>query len=484
MLFSSMLFLWLFLPAVLVGNFLLSVLPFHSQTQRIQWKNGFLLLASLVFYGAGGWRYLLLMVGVIGINYLGGLAVGKMQTPDSPGMKGSSEENSGRSPARLPLLLTLALDLGILFVFKYLGMFADVNIILPIGISFYTFQAISYVVDVYRGKCEVQKNPFYFALYVSLFPQLIAGPIVQYADIREQLTQRKESEDAVVEGIRRFCYGLGKKVLLANTFGEVADMIWKMEVSRIGGGIAWLGMVTYTLQIYYDFSGYSDMAIGLGRMLGFSFRENFNYPYISKSVQEFWRRWHMSLSSFFREYVYIPLGGNRRGLGRTCVNVLIVFALTGIWHGANYTFWAWGLYYGVLLVLQRLWQAWRKTDSTKTSKPLAFLQWAVTMFLVMVGWVIFRSDSLGQAFTYFSQLFQRGGGTYSILSCLSPKLLIALPLGILGSGWLQHWTEALWKKTEGSIRNTCDFVFQMVLLFASICLIISGTYNPFIYFQF
>ena len=462
-----MVFLWAFLPITLGLYYGIHALPITSEDLKIKIKNGILLVASLVFYGYGSVKYLLLMLLVITADYIGGYFV--------------AEREGGLSLVgrRIALIVTLSVNLGVLFIFKYLGMFADVNIVLPIGISFYTFQAISYVADVYRGRVALQKNPLTFALYVSLFPQLIAGPIVQYKDVEEQLHGRTETVDGFVYGIKRFCYGLGKKVLLANTFASVADQIWDMNIAQIGAPLAWLGMVSYTLQIYYDFSGYSDMAIGLGHMFGFSFKENFNYPYISLSIREFWRRWHMSLSGFFRDYVYIPLGGSREGLARTCRNVLIVFALTGIWHGANYTFWLWGAMYGVLLVIERLF-----LGKLLDKNPVKIVNWVYTMFIVMIAWVIFRSDSVPQAFVYMKQLFTYGKA-YTILACLNAKVWIALPIAILCSGFVQKiFGKSYEKHKDFAVMQGLDFVLQMALLVLCIFSIAGGTYNPFIYFQF
>lgn len=439
-------------------------------------KNGILLVASLFFYGFGSVKYLFLMLGAITVDYIGGYFVAEHGGYLT--RKGKDSEDHGKFRT-VALIITLTINLGILFIFKYLGMFVNVNIALPIGISFYTFQAISYVADVYRGRVGVQKNPLTFALYVALFPQLIAGPIVQYKDVEEQMHDRKESVDLFVYGIKRFCYGLGKKVLLANTFAAVADQIWKMNISQIGAPLAWLGMIAYTLQIYYDFSGYSDMAIGLGRMFGFSFKENFNYPYISMSIQDFWRRWHMSLSGFFRDYVYIPLGGSRAGMAKTYRNVLIVFALTGIWHGANYTFWLWGAMYGVLLVMERAF-----LGKLLDKNPVKVINWIYTMFIVMVAWVIFRSDSVSQAFTYIGQLFTYGKA-YTILACLNARVWIALPIAVLCSGFIQKIFGALYEKHRDALPvRIIDAAFQLFILVLCIFSIAGGTYNPFIYFQF
>ena len=352
--------------------------------------------------------------------------------------------------------------------------------VLPIGISFYIFQAMSYVIDVYRDKAKPQVNILNFALYVSLFPQLIAGPIVQYSDVEEQLTKRTEDMIKFSDGIKRFCYGLGKKVILANTLAEVADKIWENSTDSFGAGVAWLGMICYSLQIYYDFSGYSDMAIGIGKMLGVEFKENFNYPYTSKSVSEFWRRLHISLSSWFKEYVYIPLGGNRKGLIRTLFNLFIVFLLTGIWHGANLTFFFWGIYYAVILIIERLF-----LKNVLDKNKWKVVNVIYTVLLVMIGWVFFRSDTFEYAFSFIGRLFTFGKFSLTVMNFLSMKVLLALILSILFSGILQRILKSKYEKIKDNVMvRISDIAIQMIILCYSIILIISGTYNPFIYFQF
>lgn len=488
MLFSSMIFLWVFLPLVIIGNALLTFLPIASPAVKIQLKNYFLLACSLFFYAWGGISYVLIMLGVILLNFFGGYIV-------------SSRKGRGRKGV---LAVTILLNLLILFFFKYFNMLVAMaetvmafcentlegdflaeffslegtgalqiaEIALPIGISFFTFQAMSYVIDVYRDTVPPQTNILDFALYISLFPQLIAGPIVQYSDIASALKHRTESREDFLYGVRRFCYGMGKKVLIANTLGNVADQIWALEPDGLGASLAWLGMISYTFQIYYDFSGYSDMAIGLGRILGFHWKENFDYPYTSLSIQEFWRRWHISLSSWFKNYVYIPLGGNRGGQFKTCRNLLLVFLLTGIWHGANFTFIVWGLMYALLLVIERLFLG--RLLRKNLLKPL---NWLYTMFFVMLGWVFFRSDSLVAAGQYIQQLFSSVPSRYSALSYLSMQVILALGFAVLGMGFFQRAFKKLEKLYD-------VFAVQMAILIASILCIIAGTYNPFIYFQF
>ncbi len=490
MLFSSMLFLWVFLPAVLVGNALITAFV-HKRSKRIRIKNGFLLGASLVFYAWGGIYYLLIMLGSIAVNYLGGLVIGKRCRT--------------KRDKKKALILVVIINLAVLFIFKYFNMMVIVlenimdptgggsilgmqgtgalslpEIALPIGISFFTFQAMSYVIDVYREETPVQENLFSFALYVSFFPQLIAGPIVRYHEIADQLTHRREKLVMRAYGIKRFCFGLAKKVLLANTFALAADKIWALGEGKITGWAAWLGMICYTLQIYYDFSGYSDMAIGLGRMLGFKFAENFDYPYTAGSIREFWRRWHISLSGWFREYVYIPLGGNRKGQARTLVNLFIVFLLTGIWHGANFTFIFWGLFHGILLVAERLFLG-RILEKNRHK----WINHIYTMFAVMLAWVFFRSDNIYQAGTFIRGLFDFSGNNFQVISFLSMKLILCLVIGILLCGPIQRKFSAwyLENKKMAWVLNA-DLVLQIACFALSVLSLVGGTYNPFIYFQF
>ena len=493
MLFSSMLFIWLFLPFVICGNFLLSVIKFSKEESRTRVKNTFLLLCSILFYAWGEINYLFIMLGSIFLNYIGGLVISR------------SYQNK-----KLKLVIVIALNLGLLFVFKYFNMLVIIiesilsfegngiqllqnmlsmqgtgalglpYIVLPIGISFFTFQAMSYVIDVYWEKTEVQKNLFDFALYVSFFPQLVAGPIVKYSDIAQQLKQRQETIALFVNGQKRFCYGLAKKVLLSNTFAEVCDTIWDMNISNLGTSLAWLGILAYTLQIYYDFSGYSDMAIGIGKMLGFEFKENFNYPYTSLSIQEFWRRWHISLSTWFKEYVYIPLGGNRRGKGRTYFNLFVVFFLTGIWHGANFTFLVWGLWYAVFLILERLFLGkWLQKN------PVKVFNWVYSILVVMIGWVFFRANTLFDAVSYLKQMFLGQASMYTVVSFLSTKAILAFVVGILFAGFLQRPFLGMYEKMKCRMPvMLCDLCIQLITLILSIFMMVSGTYNPFIYFQF
>ncbi len=496
MLFSSMIFLWVFFTLVIGVNFLFTILPFQKESTRIRVKNLFLLLTSLLFYAWGGIYYLLIMLSSILLNFAGGYLI--------------KRKTKSKGIRRAVFITVIVLNIGILFFFKYFNMLIAViesfmqmdqgfgavwntmigmqgtgelgvaQIVLPIGISFFTFQAMSYVMDVYMGKAELQTNIIDFALYVSLFPQLIAGPIVKYSDIDQQLRTRQETVDMFVSGQKCFCYGMAKKVLIANTMAQIADNIWALDTTKLGAAVAWLGIIAYTLQIYYDFSGYSDMAIGIGRMLGFDFKKNFDYPYTSLSVQEFWRRWHISLSSWFREYIYIPLGGNRKGKFRTYLNVFIVFLLTGIWHGANFTFIAWGLFYAALLIIERLF-----LGKLLQKNPVKIFNWIYTMFAVMIGWIYFRSDNIFQANQFIGQLFNFTTSNYSVVTYLSMTAIIAIVLGILCSGFVQRPLQKIYHRVCAKIPVLiADYALQFVLLALSILMLVSGTYNPFIYFQF
>ena len=478
MVFSSTVFIWVFLPIVLSVNYLFSVIKFKEESNRRLCKNVSLLVASFAFYAWGGVYYLLLMLSVIVVNYIGGLLLEKFS------------KYSGTI-----LFFIILINLSLLFYFKYFnlavscleriikgeaGAFGLKEVVLPIGISFYIFQAMSYVIDVNRGNAKTQHSFLLFALYVSLFPQLIAGPIVKYHDVEEQLLHRTESFEKFSYGVKRFCYGLGKKVIIANTLAVAVDRIFALEIPEIGAGIAWFGMISYSLQIYYDFSGYSDMAIGLGKMFGFDFKENFNYPYTALSVTEFWRRWHISLSSWFRDYVYIPLGGNRGKLAKTCLNLFIVFLLTGIWHGANFTFFAWGIYYAIILINERLW--FGKVLKRNKFKPLNYVY---TILVVMVGWVMFNARDLMFGKSFIGALYKVKESSDEVLNYLNMKYILVLIAAVLFSGIIQRPLGKAYEKVKGRLLvKTIDFILQMAILVYSLILIVSGTYNPFIYFQF
>ena len=429
-------------------------------TKRPWVRNGLLLLFSLAFYAWGEPTYVFLMLGAILANYLLAFRVRE---------------------SRLVFVCAVALDLGLLAVFKYLdllisaanGLFRlnlpGAHLALPIGISFYTFQILSYVVDVRRGDVPPARNLVDFAAYVSMFPQLIAGPIVRYVDVAADLRRLNGDISTAAAGARRFCMGLAKKVLLANTLASAADTAFGMTGSLNFGG-AWAGLIAYALQIYFDFSGYSDMAIGLGKMLGFSFPENFRYPYVSLSVKEFWRRWHLSLSTWFRDYLYIPLGGSRRGKGRTLLNLLIVFALCGLWHGANWTFLLWGLWHGIFLCLERL----RFMKKLQEALP-KWVRWCYTALVVLLGWVLFRADNLGMALQYAGNLFSLEGVWISeVLTVQSGAALLAgivccLPLP---------------RPRQNALTETVYTLMALTLLAACALCLAGGTYNPFIYFRF
>lgn len=461
MLFSSQVFLWFFLP-------LAFLLYFAAPGLKI--KNTVLLLFSLFFYAWGEPRYIVLMVVSICLNYIFGLAIDKM--------RGNRKLQTGL------LWLCAAVNLCLLGYFKYFNFFMQLgnrllggevlayrDIALPIGISFYTFQAMSYVIDVWRGENKAQKNLWNLALYISFFPQLIAGPIVKYHDIERQLTDRKTDLSGFCYGIKRFCYGLGKKVIISNSMALAADQIYGLPFEHIGTALAWWAVGLYTLQIYFDFSGYSDMAIGLGRMFGFRFMENFNYPYLSKSVTEFWRRWHISLSTWFREYVYIPLGGNRKGKNRTYVNLFIVFCLTGLWHGASLNFVFWGIYYGILIVLERI----------TGKKP----GWLGTMFLVVIGWLMFRVTSMGGILILLKNMFIPCTGMYPIQLYITKKTVALAAAGILLCGPLQAAFPGLKARLYDEEKiGILDIAAMIGILGYSMLLLISSTYNPFIYFRF
>jgi len=409
---------------------------------------------------------------------------------------------------RLLLLLAICVNLSLLLYFKYTNFFIDnlnallsllgkpdipmLSIVMPIGISFFTFQSMSYVIDVYRGQVAVQKNFMNLALYVSFFPQLIAGPIVRYIDIENEINNRQETFLLVVEGIRRFIIGFGKKIIIANTVAEIADNIFSLPMINLSTSVAWIGILCYTLQIYFDFSGYSDMAIGLGKIFGFNFLENFNYPYISSSITEFWRRWHISLSSWFRDYVYIPLGGNRKGTVRTYINAFIVFFITGFWHGASWNFIVWGLFHGIFLSIEKS-DVIDKTcllfHINTRHKVMKILSHLFTLGIVMVGWVFFRADSLGDAKEYILRMLMLTNPDYVLFTYgyyingfTTVIIFIALIISTPIYPWLftQYHFKLSMQNTIGLLR---DAVLLAVFVFSAMSLAASA-YNPFIYFRF
>lgn len=470
MLFSSLVFLWFFLPAAV---FLYYLAPGRNA------KNIVLFAASLIFYGWGGPRYLLLVLLTALLCYAAGLCL------DAAGERTALK--------KLSVGVFVLITLGILGYFKYYNFFAATagrlagkelfplrDIVLPLGISFYTFQAISYVVDVYRGKSPAQKNLFHMALYLFLFPQILSGPIIKYHQVAGQLTNRNETISMQFYGIKRFVYGLAKKVLLANTFGQSVDYIMGVPSGQMGTLTAWLAVILYTLQIYYDFSGYSDMAIGLGRIFGFYYEENFNYPYLSSSITEFWRRWHISLSTWFRDYLYIPLGGNRKGLGRTCVNLFIVFLATGLWHGASMTFIIWGIYHGLFILSERLW-----LKKVLDRNPVKFLNHLYAMVVVVFGWLLFRAPSMTYAIDLAKAMIRPSKGLWNAGLFANNKILFLAVLGILLCGPVQ----ALFPRFRNHISDEenvsyGDIAVMIVLLFLSTMVVVSSTYTAFIYFQF
>ena len=481
MVFSSPIFLFLFLPLVLAFYF---AVPKRA-------KNGVLLGASLLFYAWGETFFVGVMLISIAANYLCGMAIDK---------------NRHTPAARRFLGVGIAANLGLLASFKYANFLVDnLNaglaglgmtpvaldpVHLPIGISFFTFQAMSYVVDVYRDDAPVRRNPFHVALYIALFPQLIAGPIVRYRQVAEQIVSRVTSLDDFAYGVRRFVIGLGKKVLIANPLGACADQVFAIPPGDLTTGLAWLGIACYTLQIYFDFSGYSDMAIGLGRMFGFRFLENFNYPYVSRSIREFWRRWHISLSTWFRDYLYIPLGGNKKGGVRTHVNLLLVFFLCGLWHGASWNFVIWGMLHGLFLITER------GAFGRLLARTWAPLQHLYVLLVVMVAWVFFRVEALPDALTYTAAMagFGHGAGTvYHAALYINNEVLACLLAGMIGAtplvSWLGRWHARRLEATPAGSAGIlavegATFCALLLILIASAASLAAGTYNPFIYFRF
>ncbi len=466
MVFSSSIFLFLFLPVVLF--------VYYFCHDRV--KNGWLLFASLFFYSWGEPKHILLMLSSIVINYFLGI-----------GMEQSKEKSIKRKSL---LLITCVIDLGILLVFKYLDFgiqtintvfhtnFLLKELALPVGISFYTFQVMSYCIDVYRGTVKAQRNILNLGLYISLFPQLIAGPIVRYIDVEVTLTKRTYGLEYLYLGAKRFMIGFSKKVLIADNLSTVADLAFDTSISSMP--LAWIGILAYSLQIYYDFSGYSDMAIGLGSMFGFEFKENFNYPYTAKSIREFWRRWHISLSTWFREYVYIPLGGNRKGVVRTYLNLFLVFLLTGFWHGASLTFLFWGVFHGCFMIIERL-----GFQKILENNPLKFLNRIYVWLVVICGWVFFRMDGMRKGLSFLKAMFVYQKGEYNLFTCLNAEAVLVLVFGILFCGMLQNGLpklkQALYRKEDISAAQMgCLFVIFLLC----ICSLAADSYNPFIYFRF
>ncbi len=466
MVFSSTIFLCVYLPLVLLGYY---ICPKKG-------KNLFLLIVSLIFYAWGEPKYVFLMIFSILVNYVFGLLMDKHR------------ENKKR--LKLMLVISVIIDLGLLSVFKYTDFiitninsvfgagFDLLNIALPIGISFYTFQAMSYTIDVYRDDVRVQRNLIDFGMYITMFPQLIAGPIVRYSDVQDQLAERNVTTADFSEGIMRFVVGLGKKVLLANQMGAVWTQIYALG-GDISALMAWTGAAAYTFQIYFDFSGYSDMAIGLGRMFGFKFPENFRYPYESVSITDFWRRWHITLSTWFKEYLYIPLGGNRRGLARQALNLLIVWTLTGFWHGAGWNFVMWGLYYFAILFIEKLFLL------KALDKLPRLFRHAYALLLIVIGWVIFASDDVSVMLPYLGSMFGANGalGGMDVYTLLTRAALMVICCVASTELPKRLFVTAAGKMNEKA-AFTVKSVLTLALLALSVVFLIGDSYNPFLYFRF
>ncbi len=468
MVFSSLTFLYLFLPVVLLFYFLVPK----------QARNFVLFVSGFVFYAWGEPVYIFLMTFTVLVDY----TCGRVMTRFSSNQK-----------ARLAVLLvSIVINLSILAVFKYnsfvvqnlndlFGLtITDPKIALPIGISFYTFQSMSYTIDLYRKSVPEQKSFVDYAAYVSMFPQLVAGPIVRYGDVQRELQKRTVSVLNIGEGAGLFIQGLAKKVLIANNVGSLWTRVKEIPASELSVTTAWFGILAFTMQIYFDFSGYSDMAIGMGRMLGFRFPKNFDFPYVSKSVTEFWRRWHMTLGTWFREYVYIPLGGNRKGALRMVFNLLVVWMLTGLWHGASWNFVLWGLYYGILLMIEKLF----------LSKVLNKIPFSITrvytFILVVLGWVLFEFTDISQAYAYYGAMFGTQGravadGTFIYLVS-SYGLVFVISL-ILSTDWLHRLSKGIYRRRPG-IAKTIAIVLQVIMLLLCTAYLVDATYNPFLYFRF
>lgn len=467
MLFSSQVFLYFFLPITLIVYYL----------SPKRFRNFILLIASLIFYAWGEPVYILIMLFSTIFNYVTGLLIDKFQ------------KKNQHKYAKIVLIVSVVGNLAILGFFKYSDfLISNINslfnlnisllaIALPIGISFYTFQTMSYTIDVYKQNVKAQKNFISFATYVTLFPQLIAGPIVKYRDVSESLENRKENITDFSEGIKCFIIGLFKKVMIANNVGFIWESIHSLPYSEISLSLAWFGAICYSLQIYYDFSGYSDMAIGLGKMFGFHFLENFNYPYIAKSITDFWRRWHISLSSWFKEYVYIPLGGSRKTIARTVINLLIVWFLTGLWHGASWNFVVWGLYFGVLLIIEKF------VLKKVLDKMPSYIGHLYTLFFVIISWVIFACPTLEDGLNYISIMFNFNNEIISTESIyLISTHFVLFIIAIIGC-------TPIFKKIKEKLKNNkifmiIEIIICLVLFFISLSFLVGSTYNSFLYFRF
>lgn len=474
MLFNSTIFLFLFLP--------ISLTLYYVVKNRT-YRNVVLFIVNIIFYAFGEPIYILLLFASITFNYFFGLLIHK------------SAERANRKKAFL--IISVIVNLLLLVFFKYLMMIQDainafiglcngnqfepLKIALPIGISFYTFQSLSYIIDIYKGTVEPQKNYINYGVYIAFFPQLIAGPIVRYSDVNFQLTNRVESVEKFAEGIRTFIVGLAQKAILANYLAVITDNIFNSNVSAIGAGDAWIGILSYTLQIYFDFAGYSLMAIGLAKMFGFDFPQNFNRPYLATSIKDFWRRWHITLSSWLRDYLYIPLGGNRKGKARTYLNLIIVFALCGLWHGANWTFVVWGLFHGIFLVLERL------PFLQKLKKTPRVFKHIYTLFVVVIGWVFFRADTVGYAFSFIGNMFFANGAGFNVF-VFDVKFAIIFALSVICCfpipSLINNKITLLGNEKLILTNQIITYTLLTVLLLLCVPVLISETANPFIYFKF
>lgn len=470
MVFSSLTFMYVFLPIVLILYFL----------SPAKVKNMVLLVSGLIFYAWGEPKYIMIMIISSFVDYFAGLVM----------------DRNDKNPRvrKLALIISMVVDLGFLFVFKYSGFFIDnINGILgtsfkdpdlplPIGISFYTFQSMSYTIDMYWRKIKVQRNFLNFVSYVSLFPQLVAGPIVRYEDVQNEIDNRSVNINLVGEGVTIFVKGLSKKILLANNIGSLWTSVKAMDYTTMSAGTAWLGILAFTFQIYFDFSGYSDMAIGLGKMLGFNFPANFNHPYISKSISEFWRRWHITLGAWFRTYIYIPLGGNRKGLFRTLLNTMVVWAATGFWHGASWNFIFWGAYFGILIIIERL--GWGKILEEKLP-PIVSM--AYTFILVVFGWVFFDIEGFGNSLNYIKAMFGAGGSfidSYAKYQ-LGSYLIMFIFCIVASTDFTGRFINGLRKNPKTSkLYMISTPVVQVILILVSTAYLVDATYNPFLYFRF
>ncbi len=471
MLFSSMVFLFLFLPIVLM--------LYYASPRKV--RNLILFVFSLVFYAWGEPKYVFLMIASTIVAYITGLLADKTK--------------KGRKPwvPKVSLIVAILWNMGLLLFFKYTNFFIEnansifglsiekMGLVMPIGISFYSFQTLSYVIDVYRGDVKAQKNYLTLGTYVALFPQLIAGPIVRYKDVAEQMAKRKETISNFAQGVHRFTIGLGKKVILANSIGALFDAISNSPQDQMSVTASWMGIIAYTFQIYFDFSGYSDMAIGLGKMFGFDFLENFNYPYISDSITEFWRRWHMSLSSWFRDYVYIPLGGNRKGKVRQCVNIMIVWFLTGFWHGANWNFMIWGVYFGIILLCEKLFllKALKKIPK--------FISHIYALMLIVIGWGIFAFDDFGKLTQNFKNMFGLSGvdfANHQTLVWFTGYALTFVILIFTSTPLIKKIGERLKKAVPAVYSCVLQPLMVMAILLISTAYLAGNSFNPFLYFRF